>query len=133
MKTPTSPRPRTRVLLRIGVLVSLPFGLLASCLLMDQIPMSAARPPSHVQTMDDFIAWKGSGIKGHGLYRHSNMTYTVMLAPAGRFIASGPSAYLFDEHGRFVDWTADMGDFRTVRKRLDLSGGRVQDIKRERP
>ena len=70
---------------------------------------------------------------GKGTFETSGVTYTVILAPAGRFLASGPSAYLFDGKGQFVDWTADMGDFYTVRNRFDLTSGHVKDIKREKP
>ena len=56
-----------------------------------------------------------------------------MLAPAGRYLASGPSAYLFDEKGKFVDWTADMGDYYTVTKRFDLTSGNVKNITHEKP
>ena len=65
---------------------------------------------------------------GKGTYKSAGVTYTVMLAPAGRYLASGPSAYLFDERSRFVDWTADMGDFYTVKNRFDLASGHVQNI-----
>ena len=44
------------------------------------------------------------------------------LSPAGRFGASGPSAYLFNGKGDFVDWTADMGDFYTVHSNFNLTG-----------
>jgi hypothetical protein len=70
---------------------------------------------------------------GQGTFERAGVTYTVMLAPAGRFAASGPSAYLFDEHERFVDWTADMGDFYTVKNNFDLTSGHVKNIKHEKP
>ena len=50
----------------------------------------------------------------------SGVTYTVMPAPAGRYLASGPSAYVFDPQGKFVDWTPDMGDYPTVARRFRL-------------
>ena len=70
---------------------------------------------------------------GKGTFESSGVTYTVMLGPAGRYVASGPSAYLFNEQGQFVDWTADMGDFYTVKNRFDLTSGHVKNIKREKP
>ena len=70
---------------------------------------------------------------GKGTFESSGVTYTVMLAPAGRYLASGPSAYLFDDKGQFVDWTADMGDFHTIKNHFDLTSGHVKNIKHEKP
>lgn len=99
----------------------------------DRIPMGAARPPKGMATIEEFRAWKGPSIKGTGTYESAGVTYTVVLAPAGRLHASGPSAYLFDPQGRFVDWTSDMGDFPTVRLGFDLTSGRVKNIQRVKP
>jgi hypothetical protein len=130
MATPRSPK---RILLRIGIIIAAPILLLGGCLLLDQIPMSAARPPQRVKTIEDFLAWKAGAIMGKGTFESEGVTYTVMLAPAGRYLASGPSAYLFDERGQFVDWTADMGDFYTVKNRFDLTSGNVKNLQREKP
>ena len=118
-----------RALLAIGAILV----LLLAFVLLDQIPLSEARPPKSLNTIEDFRGWKEGKIMGRGTYQSSGVTYTVMLAPAGRYLASGPSAYLFDENGRFVDWTADMGDFYTVENRFDLTSGNVKNITREKP
>lgn len=108
-------------------------ALLFGSILLDQIPLSTARPPQGLQTIEQFKIWKQGKIMGQGTYQHSGVTYTVMLAPAGRYLASGPSAYLFDEQGRFVDWTSDMGDIYTRKNRYDLTSGRVKNITHEKP
>ena len=95
--------------------------------------MLAARPPNDLKTIEDFATWKRGSIVGRGTYESAGDTYTVMLAPAGRYLASGTSAYLFDENGQFVDWTADMGDFFTVNNQFDLTSGNVKNIEREKP
>jgi hypothetical protein len=122
-----------RVLVRIGIIIAIPVFLLGGCLLVDEIPRSTARPPKSLKTIEDFQVWKAGKIMGEGTFQSSGVTYTVMLGPAGRYLASGPSAYLFDEKGRFVDWTADMGDFYTVRNGFDLTSGNVKDITRKKP
>ena len=108
-------------------------ALLIASLLADRIPLAAARPPKDLKTMADFETWKRGAIMGRGTFEHSGMTYTVVLAPAGRYLASGPSAYLFDKNGQFVDWTSDMGDFYTVKNRFDLTSGLVKDMRHEKP
>ncbi len=86
-----------------------------------------------MKTIEDFQTWKRSAIMGKGTFESAGVTYTVMLAPAERHLASGPSAYLFDQLGQFVDWTADMGDFSRVKNRFDLTSGHVKAIRREKP
>jgi hypothetical protein len=128
----TAPRSSRRTLRRIFVLIALPILLIGGSILLDQIPMSAARPPKDLRTIEDFEAWKQGEILGEGTYASGGESYTVLLAPAGRFLASGPSAYLFDERGEFTDWTADMGDFRTVQNGFDLTSGHVKNIEAPR-
>src|SRR5438093_873481 len=95
------PSSRKRRLSQVGIIITVPVLLLGGCLLMDQIPMSSARPPKTLKTIHDFRTWKGGAIMGSGTFETSGVTYTVLLAPAGRYLASGPSAYLFDEQGQF--------------------------------
>ncbi|HUF61198.1 MAG TPA: hypothetical protein VMN36_03915 [Verrucomicrobiales bacterium] len=122
-----------RILFRIAFVIAVPVLLFGGFLLLDQIPMAAARPPKDLKTIEDFQTWKRGSIIGSGTFESSGVAYTVMLAPAGRYMASGPSAYLFDEHGQFVDWSADMGDFYTVKNRFDLTSGHVKNIRHEKP
>jgi hypothetical protein len=95
--------------------------------------MSKARPPASVKTMNDFEAWKKGAVTARGTFETNGMTYTVILGRAARSFASGPSAYLFDTNGQFVDWSADMGDFYTVKHRFNLTSGHVKNIKRSEP
>ena len=127
------PRAIKRTVIMVGVIVAIPICLLGGCILLDQIPLSAARPPKDLKTIEDFRSWKGGAIMGKGIFESSSVTYTVMLAPAGRYLPSGPSAYLFDDKGQFVDWTADMGDYYTVKNHFDLTSGHVKNIEREKP
>src|SRR5215212_12236191 len=120
------PRSIKRILRPIGIALLALIGLLVISVLVERIPLSAARPPKNLKTLQEFQAWKQGKIKGQGTFENSGITYTVMLAPAGRYLASGPAAYLFDEKGQFVDWTADMGDFHTVKNRFDLASGNVK-------
>ena len=129
----SQPRSIKRILRRVGMGLLALIGLLLLSVLVDRIPLSAARPPKDLKTLEEFRTWKQGNIKGNGTFENSGVTYTVMLAPAGRYLASGPSAYLFNEKGQFVDWTADMGDFYTVKNRFDLTSGNVKNIEREKP
>jgi hypothetical protein len=95
---------------------------LGGCLFLDKSAMSAARPPQNLSTIEEFRECREAVVMGCGTVEISGSSHTVLLAPAGRYLASGPSAYLFDEAGRYVDWTADMGHWY-VNNRFDLTGG----------
>ena len=122
-----------RILFGIGKILVVLIVVLVASVFLDSIPMSKARPPEHIKTIEDFQAWKSEAIRGKGTFENSGVTYTVMLAPAGRYLASGPSAYLFDDKGQFVDWTADMGDYYTVKNNFDLTSGHVKNIEWGKP
>ena len=95
---------------------------------IDRIPLRAATPPAKIKTLVDFRDWKGEEVLGNGLFVDpaSGDSYQVLLAPAGRVFASGPSAYLFDSDGNFQEWTPDMGDVFTNRNDFDLSSGNLK-------
>lgn len=124
---------RSAVIKRACVGLGIVLALLVGAVFLDRIPLSAARPPQGLRTIEEFKVWKQGQIEGQGTFENAGVTYTVLLAPAGRYLASGPSAYLFDEHGQFVDWTADMGDLFTAKNRFDLTSGHVKDIARAGP
>jgi len=125
----TNPRSIKRIVCWVGAIILVALGLV----LIHQVPLATARPPKNLKTVEDFQAWKRGAIIGKGTFERSGVTYTVMLAPAGRYLASGPSAYLFDKNGHFVDWTADMGDFYTVKNYYNLTSGNVKNIEYEKP
>lgn len=125
-----SPSLRTRITRIVGIFVAVPIVMIGGCLSADLMMLAKARPPKNLKTIEDFRAWKGDAIMGNGTYENSGITYTVMLAPAGRTLASGPSAYLFDQKGEYVDWTSDMGDISTVKHRFNLMGGMIKNIER---
>ena len=86
--------------------------LLIGCIAADQIPLARARPPKSVMDVASCLAWLK---KPMGSYRvtANNTVYYQITGPAGRYLASGPSAYSFDAQGRFIGWSADMGDSKT--------------------
>ena len=117
--------------IRIWFWFVLPVVLLGGCLVLDARLLSAARPPEGMRTIEDFRVWQGKVNKGgERIYENSGQTYIVMTGPAGRSLASGPSAYLFDTNGQFIDWTSDMGDHRTKKFGFDLTGGVVKRVGR---
>jgi len=130
MANPSSIR---RNLNRVGLVFLVLVAVPAGCFVLDSISISKAKPPESVRTIEDLKAWKKGEIRGRGIFVHGGVAYTVMLGRGARSMASGPSAYLFDTNGEFVDWTADMGDFYTVKYHFNLTGGNVVNIERQEP
>jgi hypothetical protein len=106
---------------------------LAAFFLVDQYRSTAARPPDGLSTLDEFMAWKGAKVVSRGKYDHAGQSYLVVCGPPAYFLASGPTAYLFDDRGRFVDWTSDMGDCATRKHGFRLMSGAVKEYTRSRP
>ena len=93
--------------------------------------MIRCQPPDSVKTIDEFLAWQDTAIRFRGTFLHQGTAYQVLMGPGGGLLPSGPAAYVFTPDGIFIDWTADMGDLRTVRNGFDLSSGHVNDVVRE--
>ncbi|MBA4150334.1 MAG: hypothetical protein H0X66_19665 [Verrucomicrobia bacterium] len=101
-----------RVIKVICVAVGVPLLILVGCIAADRIPHSRATPPKIVTDISSCLAWLK---KPMGAYRitDGDLVYYRVTGPAGRYVASGPSAYTFDSHGKFVGWTPDRGDLPT--------------------
>lgn len=122
-----------KALFKIGMMLLIPLSLPGVWFALETRTISPAIPPAAVRTMDEFLDWKKGSVKGRGTFESGGVTYTVILGPPARYLASGPSAYLFDPTGNLVDWTADMGDLYTVTHGFDLTSGQVKNIKRDEP
>ena len=92
--------------------LGVPLLLLIGCIAADQIPLAQARPPKSVTDINSCLAWLKKPMGSYRVTMDETVYYQV-TGPAGRYLASGPSAYTFDAQGRFIGWSADMGDFKT--------------------
>src|ERR1041384_4517460 len=110
----------------ICVAVGVPLLLLMGCIAADQIPRSRATPPKSVTDVASCLAWLKQPM---GAFRitDGDLVYYRLTGPAGRYLASGPSAYTFDSRGKFIGWTADVGDFPTPGLRIS-SGAKREKI-----
>ena len=91
--------------------LGVPLLLLIGCIAADQIPLAQARPPKSVRDINSCLAWLKKPMGSYRVTTDETVYYQV-TGPAGRYLASGPSAYTFDAQGRFIGWSADMGDFK---------------------
>ena len=119
---------RRSIPFRIGRGIILGFPLIIGAFCLDYSPRlwNKVTPPSDLKTIDEFRVWLDHEDLREGIYGNSGERYTVVIGESGAFLASGPSAYVFDSSGVFIDWTADMGDAYTRDRRFDLTSGQVK-------
>jgi hypothetical protein len=101
-----------RIFKIVAWVLCVPLLVLIGSTAADQIPRSRAKPPQSVTDVASCLAWLKQPM---GAYRitDGNTVYYRVTGPAGRYLASGPSGYTFDSHGKFIGWTADVGGFPT--------------------
>ena len=114
-----------RIFVGAGKVVLALVGLFLLTLLPEPYLHARAKPPAQVTNAVAFLEWKPTPMTVSRLTAGSNI-YWQVTGPAGRFMASGPSAYSFDGNGKLIGWTPDMGDVFQPR---ELFG---PDVKRER-
>jgi hypothetical protein len=97
-------------------------GLLALPLLWmryeDGALQRAITPPWSVQTLDDFRKWRPQFDQALKLEARG-ATYYLVFGERARVLASGKSAYLFDERGTLLGWVRDIGDDQYLRIAID--------------
>ena len=64
-----------------------------------------------MSSLAGFLEWQD---KPMGAFRITvdDVVYYHVRGPAGRSLPSGPAGYSFDKSGKFIGWSADVGDIR---------------------
>ena len=101
-----------RAIKLVLVAAGVPLLLLIGSIAADRIPYSLAKPPRSVTDVPSCLAWLQKPMNAYRI-TDGQVVYYRVTGPAGRYLPSGPSAYTFDSHGKFIGWTADVGDFPT--------------------
>ena len=82
---------------------------------MESKHSAAVRPPANATNFIGFLQFQPQPAKIRK-FAHAEKTYVEVLGDAHTSLLSlpsGPPAYIFDETGLLVDWTADRGDAPT--------------------
>lgn len=95
----------------LGLTIGILFLLLAGSIAADRIPLARAKPPKSVVDLNSCLAWLSKPMAAYKVSSGTN-TYYMITGPAGRYLPSGPAGYAFDEQGRFLAWSSDIGDFK---------------------
>jgi len=79
--------------------------------------------PRGIGTLRDYIAWRPES-KCVAMTDSQGREYVIAYGPfAGVLLASGPSAYVFDDEGQFTEWSSDIGDSPRFDKKWSAQRG----------
>ncbi|MCZ6690604.1 MAG: hypothetical protein O7H41_13490 [Planctomycetota bacterium] len=100
----------------ILIAVLVPLGMVGGWLGYIQWCWYRVTPPNAVKTLDQFLEWRPRTTAFHKIQIKDGSEFVFARGPSVMpgMLASGPAIYLFDESGRFVDWTGDSGDIPYV-------------------
>jgi hypothetical protein len=113
----------TQWILGISIII-LPIG---GCVFTDTVLAKNAKPPKMGMSEIELLEWLGNRKNGKGKYEYDGEIYNVILGGYGRILPSGRTGYVFKDDS-LVDYSLDIGDYRTTNFRWDLTSGSVKDI-----
>jgi phosphoribosylanthranilate isomerase len=61
------------------------------------------------ETLAEYIEIRGLP-EQHNIVQRGDKKYLILYGPTGSMLASGPAGFVFDDQGKMVDWTWDLGD-----------------------
>lgn len=85
--------------------------LIGGCLTAEYVSHRRVNPTGHAANLDEYLAWRPSA-EQFALVGVNCTPYVIAYGPTSSWLmlSSGPSAYVFDDMGRLVDWSPDIGD-----------------------
>jgi hypothetical protein len=96
-----------------AAVVVIPFlGLLVAWLYTEKRAAEAVRPPAGGTNLSGFLRARPQPVRIRKLVHNGKVHVEVVGKPYSSPLSlpSGSPAYIFDETGALVDWTADLGD-----------------------
>jgi hypothetical protein len=66
-------------------------------------------PAGHASTLKEYLQWRPTASQ-FGTVDVQGKQHIIAYGRASGLLASGPPAYVFDDTGQLVDWSADIGD-----------------------
>lgn len=105
--------------------------LVGGCLTTEYASRRRVRPTGRAGTLREYLAWRPTAGRFAAVTVGGGEEHVIAYGPASSWLlmSSGPSAYVFDEKGRLVDWSYDIGDDPTFDGRWSAQrscgGGRV--------
>ena len=95
---------RVRPLIIVAVLIG-------GCLTTEYVSRRRVNPIGRISTLGDYLAWRPSA-EQFAAVDVNGRPHVIAYGPMSSWLlfSSGPSACVFDDKGRLVDWSSDIGD-----------------------
>lgn len=105
----TTPNRKRSVIREWLPLALLLLGMLGIYVGFEVVGSRRVTPPASVQDFDGFMKWNASP-REIQIVGPAGADHLLILGDNAGLLPSGPSAYVFDKHGKLVTWTPDIGD-----------------------
>ena len=85
--------------------------LIGGCFTIETVSRGRVNPSGRASTLSEYLTWR-SAASQFAAIEINGKEHVIAYGPWSSWLllSSGPSAYVFDETGRLVDWSADIGD-----------------------
>ena len=85
--------------------------LIGGCLTSDYIGRRRVDPTGRASNLNEYLAWRPSADE-FAIADVNGKPHVIAYGPMSSWVllSSGPSACVFDDSGRLVDWSPDIGD-----------------------
>jgi hypothetical protein len=84
---------------------------IGGCLATEYVSHRRVDPTGRVSNLSEYLAWRPAA-EQFAAVDINGKRHVIAYGPMSSWLllSSGPSAYVFDETGRLVDWSSDIGD-----------------------
>jgi hypothetical protein len=83
--------------------------LICGGLVFEFVSTRRLNPAGHASNLNEYLLWRPSANE-FATIDVDGRRHVIAYGPSAGLLASGPSAYVFDDTGQLVDWSADIGD-----------------------
>jgi hypothetical protein len=86
-------------------------ALIGGCFTTEYVSRRRVNPTGRISTLNEYLAWRPSGAQ-FAQVDVNGKPHIICYGPTSSWLllSSGPSACVFDDTGRLVDWSPDIGD-----------------------
>ena len=84
---------------------------IGGCLATEYVSYQRVNPTGRISNLNEYLAWRPSAER-FAQVNINGKPHVIAYGPLSSWLllSSGPSACVFDDTGRLVDWSSDIGD-----------------------
>jgi hypothetical protein len=86
-------------------------ALIGGCFTTEYVSHRRVNPTGRISNLNEYLAWRPSADQFAQVHENGK-PHVIAYGPMSSWVllSSGPSACVFDDTGRLVDWSSDIGD-----------------------